>query len=293
MKDPGPRGEPFIFYFTPSVVLRLICLAAPTFIILQVLYGAYTVGSARLTSGFRNNPELWWMVIFLIGFIAFVLRLAFPPRRTQARLEIRHDSVCFVPRRIDQRMSGATVTQAAVTPQSVEILLCHKLLEGIPEGFSLVIRGNHEDEREVRVKFGRSLDQQYCQKLSEGITLATGLPVRLVTRRRSMDGTVQETEWIPTTGTALVLSASVGLAAMPLFGGIIVGLLRLRPEIILAIGAALWLAKMLVLTAYARRYPTKTKTSILTLSLSSIFPFGATYGLAVVITPYILPGLTK
>ena len=61
---PAQRGEPFILYFTPPVVLRLICLAAPTFIILQVLYGAYTVGPARLSSGFRNAPYLfyggWW-----------------------------------------------------------------------------------------------------------------------------------------------------------------------------------------------------------------------------------------
>jgi len=293
MRDQGPPDEPFILYFTPPVVLRLIVLAPPTFIILQVLYGGYTLGSARLLSGFRYHPELWGLVVFLIGCIAFLLRLAFPPRHTQARLEIRPGSISFVPRRIDQRWSGAAVTEAAVTPQSAEILLCHKLLERIPEGFSLVICGNHEPEREVRVKFGRSLDQQYCQKLTEGITSATGLPVRLVTRRRSMDGSVQETEWIPTTGTAFVLSASIGLAALPFIGGIVVGWLRLRPEIILAIGAALWLAKILVLITLARRYPSRTKPSILTLSLSSVFPFGAAYGLAVVITPYVLPGLTK
>lgn len=290
MALPARRGEPFIFCFTPPVVLRLILLAVLAFITLQVFSGGYTIGSARLSSGFRNNPELWWLVVFLIGFISIMLRLAFPPRRTQARLEIRHDSIRFVPRRIDQRIGGASVTEAAVTPQSAEILLCHKLLEGIPEGFSLVIRGNHEHEREVQMKFGHFLDQQDRQKLTEGITTATGLPVRLVTRRRSMDGAVQETEWLPTTGTPSKAFVAIGLGAAPFIGGIVVGWLRLRPEIILAIGAALWLGQMLVVIAYARRSPTGTKASILTLSLSSIFPFGAAYGLAIVVTPYVLPG---
>jgi heme A synthase len=150
MRDPGPRGEPFFFYLTPPVVLRLIPLAVLAFIMLQVFYGGYTVGSARLSSGFHNNPELWWLLAFLIGFTAIMLRLAFPPKRTQARLEIRHHSISFVPRRIDQRMGGASVTEAAVTAQSTEILFCHKLLEGIPEGFSFVIRGNHEHEARFR-----------------------------------------------------------------------------------------------------------------------------------------------
>ena len=293
MRDPGPPGEPFIFYLTPPVVLRLIPLTVLAFVMLQVFYGGYTVGSARISSGFRNNPELWWLVALLVGFTAIMLRLAFPPRRTQARLEIRHDSISFVPRRIDQRMGGASVTEAAVTAQSAEILFCHKLLEGIPEGFSFVIRGNHEHEREVPVKFGRFLDQQYCQKLTQGITSATGLPVRLVTRRWSMDGTAQETEWIPTIGKPSTAFVAIGLGTVPFIGGIVVGSFRLRSEIIVAIGAALWLGKMLVMIAYARRYPTQTKPSMLTLSLSSIFPFGAAYGLAVVITPYVLPGLSK
>jgi hypothetical protein len=83
-------------------------LAVLAFVMLQVFYGGYTVGSARISSGFRNNPELWWLVALLVGFTAIMLRLAFPPRRTQARLEIRHDSISFVPRRIDQRMGGAS-----------------------------------------------------------------------------------------------------------------------------------------------------------------------------------------
>jgi hypothetical protein len=285
------RGEPFILYFTPPVILRLIPLAVLAFVVLQVSYAGYTIGSSGISSGFHNYPELWWLVPVLIGFIAITLRLVFPPRRTQARLEIRHDSVSFVPRRIDQRV-GDSVTAAAVTPQSAEILLCHKLLEEMHDSFSVVIRGNDEPEREVRVEFGRFLDQQYCQKLAEGITSATGLPVRLVTRRRSTDGTVQETEWIPTAGLPARAFVAFGLGAVPFVGGIVVGWLRLRPEIILAIGAALWLAKMLVLITFARRYPSPNKPSMLT-SLSSIFPFGAAYGLAAVIAPYVFPGLTK
>jgi hypothetical protein len=226
MPPSAPRGEPFIFYLTPPAVFRLIPLAVAAFLLLDPGYKAWALGSTRLSTGFSNHPELWWLVVLLVGLTVFMVRLAFPPLRALSKLVIQHDRVSFVPRGIDLRM-GDPVVEVAVTSQSTEILLCRRFLENLPDGYSLVVRGNHEPEREIRIKFLRMPDPESCRRIAEGIASATGLPFRLVTRRRSMDGTERETEWIPPKGTA---SAAIALAALPFAGGIVVGLLRYAPK---------------------------------------------------------------
>ena len=285
MPPSARRGEPFVFYLTPPAVLRLIPLAVAAFLLLDPGYKAWALGSTRLSAGFSNHPALWWLVVLLVGSTVFLVRLAFPPLRALSKLVIQHESVSFVPRGVDRRM-GDQVLEAAVTSQSTEILLCRRFLESLADGYSLVVRGSHEPEREIRIKFLRTPDAGSCRRIAEGITSTTGLPVRLVTRRRSTDGTEQETEWIPPKGTA---SAAIAVAAVPFAGGIVVGLLRLHPEMIAAVGLALWLGQILVGIAYSPRSRTQTERSALALStVASIFPFGAAYGLAVVATVSIL-----
>ena len=208
--------------------------------------------------------------------------MAFPSQGAQARLQIGHDNVSFIPSRNDRHFFGEQVIETAVTPQSTEILVCHSYYEGLPNGYSLIVRAADEIEREVKVKF-LTLDAEDCRKIAEGTTAASGLPVRLVVRRRFIDGSVQETPWVPIApkeNTARGL-AVITIGAVPCVGGIAIGLLLPRPAGVVAGGLALWFGQTLAISAYARKYPTLY-------SLATVFTFAAAYGLAFVVAGYIL-----
>ena len=283
------RGEPFVFYITPSVVFQVIPLAYIALLLVLAAQFPLKVGFGRVGDSFRNHPALWWLVVIWVASIIIASRLAFPPRSVQARLHIRKDCIRFTPRRMDQRLSGESVVEAAVTAQSREILLSHNFFEGFTDGYRVIVREDDALEREVRVKFFTIPDAQDCRKMAEAMTAATGLPVRLVTRRRSMDGTVQETPWIPVAprtnrSRGFALAA---IAAVPYVGGIIVGYLLPRPAIIAAAGLALWCGQMLAVLACGRWYGTRTKFPTL-YSLTTVFTFGAAYGIAVVVVGVVL-----
>ena len=182
--------------------------------------------------------------------IAFLLRLAFPPRGALPRLQIRHDSVRFIPGRVARHLFAEPAIEALLRLDR-EILLCYSFLEELPDGYRLIIRAADETEREVRARFLTLLDAKECRKIVEGITGATALPVRLVIRRRLADGTVQETPWMPLAPNAIISGAFSGvtLGAVPYIGGITIGYLLPRPAVIVAVGFALWLGRMLAVSA--------------------------------------------
>lgn len=283
------RGEPFVVYITPSVGFRVIPLAYIAFLLLEAARFPSTIGLGRLADGFRNYPVLWWLIVLLVASLAFALRLAFPRRRSHARLQIQHDGVTFIPRRVDRYLFAEPGTEAPITPQSNEILLCHSFLEGLPDGYRVIVRGDDESEREMRVRFYAVPDVQDCRTIVESMTAVTGLPVRLVIRRRLMDGTVQETPWIPITRKANTSRSFVIVTtgATPFIGGIIIGYLQPRPAIIAVTGVALWCGQMLATFAYARSNLTRTKFPVL-YALTTVFTFGAVYGLAIVIVAFVL-----
>ena len=177
------RGEPFVLYITPSVVFQVIPLAYIAILLVLAAQFPVKVGFGRVGDSFRNHPALWWLVVIWVASIIIASRSAFPPRSVQARLHIRKDCIRFTPRRMDQRLSGESVVDAAVTAQSREILLSHNFFEGFTDGYRVIVRGDDEPEREIRVKFFTIPDAQDCRKMAEAMTAATGLPVRLVTRR--------------------------------------------------------------------------------------------------------------
>ena len=257
--------------------------------LLSAVYIPVTVGTLRFSNGFRDNPALWWLVIILLGSVLLMLRLAFPSRAAQARLEIRHDALSFVPRRLDRYLSGEEAVEVAVTPQATEILFCQSFFEDMPDGYRMVVRGAHEPEREVGVKFFKTPDSQDCQAIVGGMTAATGLPVRLVIRRRLTDGTVHEMPWTPITRKARTARgfAVTAMAVVPYIGGITIGYLQLRPALIVTAGLALWCGQVLAALAWARGFRSQTRHSTLYL-FSTIFTFGAAYGLAVVIGAFVL-----
>jgi hypothetical protein len=280
MSDLVERRKPFIFYVRPSRAFLFIPFAG----IALLLWGPFqfirTVGAARFAEGFDDHPELWVLVALLLGGIALILRLAFPRRRSLSRLEVRHDHVIFVPRSFDRRM-GESITEVTVPPRATEILLAKNSLEGLPDGYSLVILSASEPEREVRLKFLRVPDAQYCQTIAEGVTLATGLPLRLVTRRRSMDGTIQQADWSAPRRNNEIAALAVGAA--PFAVGTVVALLRLRPQLVVGVGAACWLGQIFIAMLASRFGSRKQSSSIVLSVLSSLFIFGAVYGFSVLV----------
>jgi len=191
MPVPAHRSEPFIYYIVPPIFFRIIPLGVCALFI--SIPAAFLVldGLKGVSARFSNHPELWWLVLMLAGSIVLLGRMVFPPRRVQARLEVGRDGVIFVPSATKRCFFGESVAQADITPQSIELLLCHSYLLTIPDGYRVIVRDANEQEREIRVGFLTTLDTDICRKIAEGMTTATGLPVRLVIRRRLADGTDQ------------------------------------------------------------------------------------------------------
>ncbi len=286
MATMAQRGEPFTFYIRLSAIIRFFPLAATALFLYFLVSIPVSVG----TRGFTNHPALWLLEIGFVGAVALQLWLAFPQRRTQARLEVLRESIKFIPRRMDRRFLGAQVTEVRVTARSSEILFCRSRFEGMPDGVRLIVRGSDEPERELEVKFSFILDAQDCRTIAEGIIAATGLPVRLVTRTRLMDGSIQETPWTPPEPNTNFTRGSVMAAiwAVPYIGGVIVGYVLPRPATIVIIGLVLWLGQMLAASACAHwLFHTREKYPTL-YSLTTVFTFGAAYGLAVVFVGYII-----
>ncbi len=176
------------------------------------------------------------------------------------------------------------VIEAAVTPESREILLCHDFLQELPDGYKVVVRSVDSRESTVSVRFLRLPDVEECREISEGITAVTGLPVRLVMRRRMVDGTVQETPWIPKPRSARSYFA-VLVMLTPFIGGIAVGRFMPHPSAIVGAGLLLWIGQMLLVRASGNQSGTRPKFPTL-YELSTIFTFGASYAFAYVVAAY-------
>jgi len=159
----------------------------------------------------------------------------------------------------------------------------------MPDGYRVIIRALEEPECEIRVLFFARPDEQDCKQLADGITATTGLPVRLVIRRRLANGAVEETPWIPDSGKATTARtvAFMCIAALPYVGGLIMGYLLPGPATIGIVGLALWLGQMLSIFIYAKGSGAPTKYTKLS-ALTTIFTFGAAYGLAAVVGAFML-----
>jgi hypothetical protein len=125
-----------------------------------------------------------WLVMFIFGpAIAFFAWLAFPPRGSMPRLEISRSRIRVVPGRI-ARLFAETAVEIDLSPKSRDILLCHSVWQGLGDGLRLVVRDGDGTEREIRATSMDYLSARKAQKLAEGISAATGLPVHLLIRRR-------------------------------------------------------------------------------------------------------------
>ena len=282
------RDDPFIIDVHPPVIIRTILLAgAALFLGMSgfLFYGFALLGWSNLA---QFGPSLWLLVLVMPSTTVFMLWLAFPGPAALANLQFRPTGVRWVPRRVDRRLSGEQVTEAAITDQSCEILFCHSVYEGMPNGDRIIVRGADGHEQEIRVQFYKEPDSRDCRMITERITAATGLPVRLVIRQQ-VGGVVNEIPWVPIDPkvnpvTNLVL---VTMGALPFVGGVTVGVLQLSAPLIAAAGAALWLAQLFTISVSMRRYQPKVKQSPL-LMLATVFTFGPAYGISVILTALLL-----
>lgn len=276
------QGKPLDFAIAPPFVSRVIALAAGVApLLLLALWFPLKVGPAR----FFNRSVGWLIFAMLLAPAALFLRLAFPPRSSMARLQIRHDSISLILRGWAKHYFAQPVIEAAITPDSTEILLCQK---GLPNGYGVIVRSGGRREQEVYA--GATLTLHSAaerQKISEAIAAVTKLPVRLVRRRRLVDGTFEETPWVPNSRNANSRTiGTLGTGALPFLGGIVAGHFMTNPVFLAAIGLALWFIWRF---AFAALTPDRPKRSFATMlySITNLFMFGIAYVLAVVIDIFV------
>lgn len=217
-----------------------------------------------------------WLVISLLALpVAFFARPAFPPRGSLPRLEVSRSCIRVVPGRIARLFAEAAV-EIALSLHSREILLCHSLWQGYGDGLRLVVRDADGAERQIRATAMDYLGARDAQMLADGVSAAVGLPVRLLTRSRQADGSIQEASWRPPSRRArMVTGAAQARGFVPLVGGAVVGGLWPAPAAIPAVGLGLWMSRMGLLFLLARCAGSRAQFPTL-YSLTSVFTFGAT-----------------
>lgn len=276
---------PFILVISLPRVSRVVALLAAALYFSVVALLAVTVGPRRAIGDFFDYPTLLLVPAGLLAAGCLFLRMAFPPRKALQRLEFRPASVSFVPDRMTRRLFAEPTVDAAITPQSKEILLCRSIPGDVSGGlgYRVIIRAEDGTERGVKAGYLTFHSVREGQQISEGITAATGLPVRIIGRRRLQDGTIEETPWtVPTVEAKLQVAAAfiVGIMAFPV--GITAGFLVTNPAMIVAIGLATWLCRVLVVNTLhigGRKWGVNSLLHLVT----DFFMFAASYGASVAI----------
>lgn len=274
------------FPIAPPFIRRAIALAAVAFLLIPAVWFPLKLGSARFLHAFTDSSLGWLLYAVFLVPSAFFLRLAFPPRSAQAKLQIRRDGISFIPSRWVRHYFAEPVIEAPITPQSMEILLRQK---GLPNGYAVIVRSVDKCEREVYQDASLTLQSaEEGQKISEGISAVTGLPVRLVHRQRLADGTVGETPWLPSGRSAdLRIAVMLATGALPFLGGIAAGYLVTSPALLLGIGLALWFVWRLAASSFAQARSKGTFATTL-YAIANFFLFEVEYGFAVIIVIFLL-----
>lgn len=283
MADTDQNPAPFIFIIPSPRVRTAIALAFVTIWLLLLSILPVRVGMATLLQDIWDEPLLWAASAMLLLPIGFFLWLAFPPRGLLASLHFTDHKISFIPDPMTRRLFGEQDSEAAITPRTTEILLCRTVpIElGGGYGYKVIVRETDGSEHGVKAGWLTFHSVRENQKISEGISAATGLSVRNIIRLRLANGTVLETPWEPSSANAILRTASAFfIAALPICGGISVGFIMPPPAAILAVGMALWVfGSLLTLTRTKRN----AGGSFMLNSLLNLFLFGATYGALVLI----------
>lgn len=292
MSNHENAGGDFEFPIPPPSPSRVIALGYATLILLIVFFATLHAG------GSFDNPIFWLILLGVSPVIFFFVLMAFPPLRWRARVEVQRDAIRYVPVP-PLRWIGETATALAITKETQEILICRGSRDTyggffvsdsrpFPYGMRVILRDADGSEKQLRVKTGNRLSPHQAKLLVEGITSATGLPVRTIKREIRDGGALQENPWSPDNSFA----SSAGLAkfvfaAAPLLGGVVVGLLRASGVTAALVGISLWLAQtvgMLIAGSLAHQRSKLTWVFWLT----TVFTFAASYTVVFLITENIL-----
>ena len=198
-----------------------------------------------------------------------------------AKFEFAPDHIRFIPNTHRRNDRGESYYILSIG----WILLCYKYWQELRAGWRVVVRAANGDEQELGRKTGLHLRESDVRMLVGAITATVGLPVRVVTRRTTLHGSVDETPWTPPDARLKVLMPiAFSAAGLPFVGGILMGWLSPRPEIAIVVGLALWLCVMLILFAVARlehkRFPAMR-------ALTTLVTFSATYLVCFLVTQQI------
>lgn len=186
---------------------------------------------------------------------------------------------------------GEPVHEISIFPDASEIVFCRNLLEGLTgeyrsDGYRIIVDASGRAENELRLSFEAYFDAPTCRRIVDAMTSATGLPTRLILRKQSLSGPMEELPWIPVARKASVKTpAAIMLGFLPYMGGIAVGYLTTKPILIVIAGLMLWIAQLLAISLYGKR---KLKSVMTPYGLSTIFTFSAAYAATVVFIIYVI-----
>ena len=270
-------------------VLKGVAIAFIVFYLVLFAIGPWKLGPERFLSSLFHFSATWLIILILLPSIVFFARLGFPPKGSLPRLEVSRKRIRIVPGRI-ARLFAETPVEIDLAPQSTEILVCHTEWQGLGDGNRLVVRATDGTERQIRATSLDRLSALGAQRLVNGISAATGLPVILLKRSRREDGTDQEAPWNPPPRRSrIVRGSALAMGAVPFVGGSVVGVIWPTPAVIAAVGLGMWLSEMCALFLLSRWTGSEAKFPT-PYSLSTVFTFAAAYGLAVVVVGYIFMG---
>ena len=278
---------PYIFRVRPRSYLRTLGV----FLLVVFVAPVAFIGSKIGLGGIPSNllPALFCMAT-TVGGILFALWILFPPLGTLARFEFTRDRVRFIPNLI-ARSIGEQSEETLMSAQSAEILICHRFVPQKVNGYRVIVRAADGAERELASHSPHTqvdLNASEIDSMAEAITSATGLPVRVVIRRKSPTGAVEETPWTPlfsAKGKSL-RTAALATVALPYVGGILIGSLSLNPAIVIAVGFALWLCMVLAIYLASRTDPGPKRFPLLQ-ALTTLVTFSAAYAVCFVVTAYL------
>jgi hypothetical protein len=283
----GESSNEIEFPVAPPSMRRTIALAvgvAPVMVIAISL--PLKVGAVRFYHVFAESSVGWLLDLMLLLQVAFFLRLAFPPRSGMSKLQVRPDRISFIPSKWGRRYLAEPVVEAPIASKATEILLRQK---GLSSGYAVIVRSTDKQEKEVYAGTGLTLhSQNEAQKITQGISAVTGLPVRLVIRRKRTDGSVEELPWSPNVHRSEWQSlANLAIGSLPIVGGAITGYLVAQPVFVLVIGLGLWFIQRMVVARFRSR-KTNRSSSEIALYFANFLLFGVTYS----VTAFVVIAMT-
>ncbi len=283
------EANPFVFAVPLLRAQRIIALVSAGIFLLIAVYIEFRMGFYTFVYALIHEPFIWVLLGFLGIPIAIFLRLAYPPRRSLAKLEATHDSVRFVPAPFLNRFLGEPILEATISAQATEIVLRRDLRDKVTSTWSVSVLSNGEPDRSFKTTRLNVTTTEEGRKIVEGIGAATGLSVRMVNCRQTVNGAVEETPWTPPASQGKMVAVGPAILVIPYIGGAIVGYIFPRSSIILAVGFALWLFDLLAMSAFGRRSHPPTQNLGVHL-VARFFMFWTGYGFAFVLVAYVLRG---